>query len=176
MKAIHPAKRRPPFKVVDGNKFYEITLADEILHSRFMVAEVQELFISLGITQPFLLEVCELMKEQAMNVNDIKKLKENIMAIAMNIESRVGMLAEKKAYEEMACVYFMLEGEPVEWDDDWQTKKKGIWRAAGETDFFTLQAFKRIHELQDISTKDILNVWKAISERIKQLPPMTSTG
>ena len=172
MKPTHPLKRRNPIKTIGEHKFYDIQQADEILHSRFMVAEIQELFLRHGISEGFLREVCGILKDQALDEKDPKKLRENVIAVAQNLEGRLGMLSEKRAYEELACVYFLMDDEPAEYDEEWQTKKKAVWRSAGEADFFTTWAFNRMNASANISMSDILAVWTAVRERHEQLPTL----
>jgi hypothetical protein len=168
----HPSKRREPVKIIGDHKFYQINLADELLHSRFMVAEIQELFLRHGISEGFLREVCGILKDQAIEERDPKKLRENVIAVAQNLEGRLGMLAEKRAYEELACVYFLMDDEPAEYDEAWQEKKKAVWRSAGESDFFIGEAFKHMNASANISMSDILAVWMAVKERHEQLPTL----
>lgn len=170
MTPTHPSKRREPSKIIGEHKFYQIDLADEILHSRFMVAEIQELFIRFGISEGFLKGICGLLKDQALDEKDPRKLRENVMAIAQNLEGRLGMLAEKAMYEELACVYFLMDDEPLEYDEEWQKRKKAVWRSAKECDFFTIEAYKATNKSLDTSETDILLGWIAVSERISQLP------
>ena len=172
MTPTHPKKRRNPIKLIGEHKFYDIQQADEILHSRFMVAEIQELFLRHGISEGFLREICGILKDQALEERDAKKFRENVIAVAQNLEGRLGMLAEKRAYEDLACVYFLMDDEPAEYDEEWQSKKKAVWRSAGETDFFTTEAFKRTNASVSISMSDILAVWVAVRERHEQLPTL----
>lgn len=172
MTPTHPNQRRKPIKVIGEHQFFAIELADEMLHSRFMVAEIQELFIRMGISEPFMVEMIKLLKQQAFDAKDLNKLRESVLTIAQNFEARLGMIAEKQAYENLACVYFMMDDEPAEFNEQWAEKKKAVWRSAGEADFFTIEAFKRTNALANTSTSDILAVWMAVSERISQLPTL----
>lgn len=174
MQPIHPAKKRQPVKTIispDGTEhnFYRIEYADEILHARFMVAEIQELYIRFGISEGFLAKTMDILINEALSNNDISSLKQNVIAVAQNLQGRMGRIAERTMYEELACVYFMMDDEPADYDPDWQAKKKAVWRSAGEVDFFTLEAFRHINNSTDISASDILAVWKAVDERIAQL-------
>jgi hypothetical protein len=173
-----PQKRREPIKEIDGHKFYKIDSADEILHTRHMVAEVQELYIRSGISEQFLQGISQLIIDRALEVNDVKKLREDMIAIGQNLKGRLGMLASRQLYEQLACVYVLMDDEPMDYDEEWQKRKIAVWRAAGEADFFSLLAFRHMHELATILDKDILAAWQAASERISQLPtlPKLSTG
>ena len=170
MTPINPKKRRDPVKVIGEHKFYIIEQADEILHSRYMVAEIQEMYIRFGISEKFLEGVCDILVNEALNNNDISKLKQNVIAVAQNLQGRMGMIAEREMYEELACVFFLMDDEPAEYDPEYQKHKKAVWRSAGETDFFIIEAFKRATKSANILTKDILAVWQAVAERVKQLP------
>jgi len=174
MTPTHPSKRREPVKIIGDHKFYQINLADELLHSRFMVAEIQELFIWFGISEGFLKGICGLLKDQALDEKDPRKLRENVMAIAQNLEGRLGMLAEKAMYENLACVYFLMDDEPAEWDEEWQNKKRAVWRSANEVDFFTVEAYRLTTLSVNTSETDILLAWIAVSERISQLPNLNA--
>lgn len=157
-----------PVKTIDGVKFYSIDTADQILHTRFMVAEIQELYIRSGVSESFLKEIAELLIKRAQSPGDHKT---DMFAIGQNLLQRVGFIAEKSMYEELACVYFKMEGEPDEYIQHWQDEKKEIWRKhPKERDFFLFEAYKHINASQNISVKDILAVWQAVDERLAQLP------
>lgn len=177
MKSVHPKKRREPIKtlVVNGkeHKFYQIEQADEMLHSRYIVAEIQELYIRAGISEGFLKEVAQMLIDTAMESKDMKKLKEDVVAVGQNLKARLGMIAEKRMYEELACVYFLMDDEPLEYDEEYQREKKAVWRSAGEQDFFILQAFNKTMPSANTLTSDILAVWQALDERLKQLQMLT---
>lgn len=164
-----------PVKTIGKHKFYAISQADQILHSRHMVAEIQELYIRSGISEAFLKEIANLLIQRAQTPGDHKT---DMFAIGQNLLQRVGFIAEKKAYEELACVYFLMDNEPDEYQKEWQDKKKALWGAhPKERDFFLLEAFKLIGASQDTSLTDILAVWQAVEERIEQLPKLpTSTS
>ena len=176
MKPITPQqKRKEPFRTIQTDSgpvnFYRIELADEILHPRFMEAEIQEIYIRTGIGEEFLSQMIDLLIDRVMNSNDLKVIKTDVMAIAQNLQGRVKQLAELDLYEDLACVYFLMEGEPNEMDMDWTAKKKAIWRAhPEERDFFILQAFRRTGNYQTLSDRDILNAFQAAEERVNQLP------
>lgn len=159
-----------PIRTVQGVNFYAIEQADQILHSRYLVAEIQELYIRAGISESFLKEIAQLLITRAQTPGDHKT---DMFAIGQNLLQRVGFIADRKMYEELACVYFMMEGEPQEYLPEWQQKKKDLWGAnEDDRDFFTLEAFKRTGASQDTSLTDILAVWQAIEERIAQVPPL----
>jgi len=180
MKPITPQqKRRDPIRTIkteDGDvNFYKIELADEILHPRYMEAEIQEVYIRSGIGEDFLSAMIDLLIERSMSATDLKQLKLDVMAIAQNLQGRVKQLSEKHLYEELACVYFMMEGEPVHMDNEWTAKKKALWRAHPEdADFFILEAFRLTGNYQALSSADILNAFQAVAERVSQLPTLPS--
>ena len=177
MKVTHPSKRREPIKILKVNgkehKFYQIEQADEILHSRYIVAEIQELYIRAGISEGFLKEIAQILIDTAMESKDMKKLKEDVVAVGQNLKARLGMIAEKRMYEELACVYFLMDDEPIEYDEQWQATKKAVWRSAGEQDFFIIQAFNKTMPSATTLQTDILAVWQALDERLKQLQMLT---
>jgi hypothetical protein len=174
MTPTHPQKTQQPIRIIGEHKFYDIRQADQILRSRFMVAEIQEIYIRSGISEGFLKEISKLLIDRALDAKDMRQLKQDVIAIGQNLQGRLGMLAEKKMYEELACVYFMLEDEPEEYDQEWQTKKKSIWKE--DSDFFIMEAFNSINASQTTSAKDLLAVWQAVEERINQLPQLTPTN
>lgn len=171
MQPIHPQKTQEPIKIIGEYKFYDIRQADQILRSRFMVAEIQEIYIRSGISEGFLKEISKLLIDRALDAKDIRQLKQDVIAIGQNLQGRLGMLAEKKMYEELACVYFMLEDEPEQYDPTWQARKKAIWKE--DADFFIFEAFNSMNASQATSMKDLLSVWQAVEERISQLPQLT---
>jgi len=170
----HPNKTQQPIKVIGEHKFYDVRNADQIPHTRFIVAEVQEIFIKMGISEAFLSEMMDELLNVALDGKRTPfEVKNDVTIIANNIKGRLGMLSERTAYEELACVYFMMDNEPMEYDKEFQQKKKSVWRDAGEQDFFTVLAFRITNNLQTISEKDILSALLAVSERVAQLPQLT---
>lgn len=176
MKPITPQqKRREPIRTIQTDNgpvnFYQIEQADELLHSRYMEAEIQEVYIRTGIGEEFLSKMIELLMDRVMNSNDLRTIKTDVLAIAQNLQGRVKQLGEMSLYEDLACVYFMMEGEPTEMDNEWSAKKKAIWGAHPEhRDFFILQAFRLTGSYQTLSDRDILNAFQAVEERVSQLP------
>lgn len=173
MIAQHPKKRNKPIKIIELNgqtyNFYECLYADEILHTRYMVAEIQEMYIRYGISEGFLKEMTELIINRSFEAKDLRSLQNDMVAIGNNLKARIGMIAEKSMYAELACVYFMLEDEPIEYDEEIQAKKKQIWHDSNETDFFIFEVFKRMNASQNTSLKDLLAVFQAVEERVAQL-------
>lgn len=176
MDAIHPKKRREPIKVINYKgvdyKFFEVHLADELLYKRYIQAEIQEMFIRHGISESFLTKIAELIEDTALNTSDIKKLRSDMIAIAHNLQGRLGMIADREMYADLACVYFMLENEGDDIDEQTNNLKKEIWRASGEYDFFIFEVFKRINTSPNTSMSDLLAVYQAVEERISQLPTL----
>lgn len=171
---IHPKESRPPEKIINLNgneyKFWLIDKADEMLHSRYMIAEIQELYIRTGVSEDFLKEIAEMLCDIATSNKDLKAIKNDIFTIGQNLKGRVGMIAERTMYEEMACVYYLMDDEPMEYIKSWQERKKEVWEASGERDFFIEGAFRLINDLPNISIKDIFHVLQGVSERLEQLP------
>lgn len=163
-----PKVKRQPVKTIGKHKFYEVMQADEILHTRYMVAEVQELYIRAGMSQGFIEGMCDLMIQRAMDAKDLQLLKNDITAIGMNMKGRLGFMASMAMYEELACVYFMMDDEPAEYLHEWQVKKKAVW--AKDKDFFLSRAYERMNGSQDISATDIIAAFQAVEERLQQLP------
>lgn len=168
MKPTKPQTKRQPIKIIDGHKFYDIRQADEILHTRYMAAEIQEIYIRSGISEDFLKQISQLLIDRALESTDIKQLKQDMIAIGQNLQGRIGVIADRSMYEELACVFFMMDNEPDEYLPDWQARKKAIW--AKERDFFILEVFGRINNSQNTSDSDILAVFQLVAERISQLP------
>jgi hypothetical protein len=164
--------RTTPIKTIGQHKFYEIERADQLLHSRYMVAEIQELYIRAGISEEFLQGISQLMIDRAMDAKDFKQLREDVVAIGQNLKGRLGFIADRVMYEELACVFFLMDDEPDEYQAEWQEKKKAIW--SGERDFFLFRAFARTNDLGTFSMKDILAVFQAAGERTAQLPTLPS--
>lgn len=162
--------RTNPIKVIGEHKFYEIAQADQMLHSRYMVAEIQELYIRAGISEEFLQGISQLMIDRALDAKDFKQFREDVIAIGQNLKGRLGFIAEAKMYEELACVFFLMDDEPDEYQPEWQEKKKAVW--ASERDFFLFKAFERTNALGSFSMRDILAVFQAAAERIAQLPTL----
>ena len=168
-----PKTKREPIKTIGKHKFYEIQQADEILHTRYMVAEVQELYIRAGMSQDFIGGMCDLMIQRSMDAKDLQTLKNDITAIGMNMKGRLGFMASMKMYEELACVYFMMDDEPAEYLPEWQAKKKAVW--AKDRDFFLHVAYLRMNGSQDISMTDIIAAFQAVEERLAQLPTLPTS-
>lgn len=177
MTPIHPKHRGEVIKTIKDDQgiehnFYLISNADEILHTRYMVAEVQELYIRAGLSQEFLIGFSQLMIDRAMEAKDLKQLKEEVVIMGQNMKGRLSFMAELTMYEELACVFFMMDDEPAEMLPEWQMKKKEVWK--DNRDFFLFEAFKRINPSATISMSDIITVFKAVDERLAQLPMLPS--
>lgn len=172
MTPTHPKYRGGIVREIGEHKFYLALNADEILHTRYMVAEVQELYIACGISQGWLTMMSQLMIDTALDAKDFKALREDMIAIGQNIKARIGFIASPEMYEELACVMFLMDDEPPELIEDWQIKKKEVWK--NDRDFFLCAAFKRLHLSEHISTTDIIAVLQAAKERIAQLPNLTT--
>ena len=61
MQPQHPSKTQQPIKVIGKHKFYDIRQADQILRTRYMVAEIQEIFIRSGVSQGFMEGIAQLL-------------------------------------------------------------------------------------------------------------------
>jgi len=170
MQPIDIRKTTEPIKVIDGHKFWLVSQADQMLHSRYMVAEIQELYIRSGLSQDFLLSIAQILIDRAMDAKDFRQFREDMIAVGQNLKGRLSFMAEAVMYEELACVYTLMDDEPLEYLPEWQVKKKSVWSA--DRDFFLCEAFKLIHSLNDISESDILAALLAADERIKQLPTL----
>ena len=167
---MNPPRPTTPIRTIGDHKFYAIQSADQILHTRFMVAEIQELYIRAGISESFLKEIANLLIDIAKKPGDQRN---DIFAIGQNLLQRIGFIAEKTMYEELACVYFLIDDEPDQYLPDWQDRKKSLWRANNDDrDFFLFEAFKHTGASQNTLLKDILAVWQAVEERLEQLPPI----
>jgi len=175
MKPVNAWETSQPVRVVTTpdkkkHEFYEITQSDQILHSRYLMAEIQEMYIRMGISEEFMKRVSQLLIDRAMEAKDLKALKEDVIAVGQNLKGRLGFIAEAKMYERMACVYYVMKGEPAEWSEEWQAKKVQIWKEGKDSEFFIMAAFRRTTALADISDSDILAALTAAGERIMQLP------
>jgi hypothetical protein len=168
-----PTEPKVPVREVGGHNFYQIQQADQLLHSRFMVAEIQELYIRAGISESFLKGIADLLISKASQPLDVNTLKSDMFAIGQNLKQRVGFIADKTMYEELACVYFLMDDEPNEYTPEFQAAKKALWREhPDDRDFFIVEAFRLTNASQDISQVDICHVWEMLSERLLQLPTM----
>lgn len=170
--------RKPVKSLKYRNKtyhFYDIRQADEIIHSRMIRAEVIMTYLRFGISQEFLTHIAKMLNDLALNEKDFDKIRKDIMAIGLNIEGRLGYMAEAKQYIDLACVYFMIEGEPDEYNEDWQDLKRRVLNANPEDKFFFVQeAMKSINPLIATSEIDIENVLEMAKVRISQLPILTN--
>lgn len=168
---MHTNRPKEPIKVIRGHKFYALDKADTILHARYLMAEIENMYLQQGISSGYLREITNLLIDRAFNTTDINKLKTDIIAIAENINNRVGMLSEMKYYEKLATILFLMDDEPHEYNEEYQAQKIKVWSEKKEDRiFFCLEAYKYFNTLANISTTDIIDAWMALNERIEQLP------
>lgn len=165
-----------------GNKykFYEVEDASEILHERHIMGQVADMYIRFGLSRDFLKGMASMLKKASRSADSIEDLQDTCTKIAFNIEERLGLIAETKQYEELACIYSRVEingeMEPEDFVESWQEKKKIVWNANKKLrDFFLSKAVKRSHELSNMSQKDILHVLKLAEQRVNQLPTLVSS-
>lgn len=161
-------------------KFFLLGDADKTLNQRYVMGNVEEMWIRYGFSREYMRNMVKLMITQGKD-KDIKKeaLQNNILKIAFNIEGRIGMLAETKQYEQLALIYTRLEYdgemEPEDFAQSWQQKKLDIWSSnKALRDFFLCMAIKRTHDLKAMSKKDIINVLRQIEAKAAQLPKLAS--
>ena len=127
MNPTHPKKTQQPIKTIGKHKFYDIRAADQIMHTRLMVAEVSEIYIRSGISESFLKEISSILIELGMNsAKPVNELRSDIVKIGHNLEGRIGLIASRQMYEELACVYFLMDDEPMDYDAEWAEKKKRV--------------------------------------------------
>ena len=172
MTPTHPKYTSQVAKQIGEHKFYLVNNADEILHTRYMVAEVQELYIRAGISEEFLKGIAQLIIDQSLNSKDLNTLRSDMIAIGHNLQGRLGFIAEQKMYEELACVMFLMDDEPFEYLPEWQERKKAVWQK--DKNFFLSEAFKVVNPSGSTSIANIMTVFQAVSERIAQLPTLTN--
>lgn len=164
------------YKGVDYN-FYECRNEGELIRKRFMVAEIQELYLRHGVSEKFLTTITEYLQTIAMDSNKpVPELRKEVIAIATNLQQRIGMIAEKSMYKKLACVYFTIDEEPDEYMPKYEALKLEIMASDPESeDFFLCEAYKYMNESVLTSTKDILKIFYAIAERIEQLPTIPTS-
>lgn len=160
-----------------GNEytFYMLDLASDILHSRHIQGKVADMYIRFGLSREFLQNISGLLKKESRAAKDLDSLQDLCAKIAFNIEERLGLLAETKQYEELACIYTKVkindELEPDEYIESWQQKKKDVWSSDKKLrDFFLSKVMKQSELLKDLSTSDIIHALKVAEARISQLP------
>lgn len=168
---MKPNRPTEPIKIIDGHKFYALDKADTLLHSRYLLAEIENMFIQHGVSKDFLMNIIDLLTERATNNNNINEIKKDIFAIAENLRNRIGMLSEMRYYEKLATILFLMDEEPNEYKEENQKEKIKVW-SKNENDrvFFCLEAYKFFNKLSSISTIDIISAWEALNERLIQLP------
>lgn len=179
-----PPKKRPVKSGEYDNKKYKFFLldeADETLNARYIMGNVEEMYIRFGLSRQFLEGICEMLIEQGKSESNSKEVvQENILKIALNVKDRLGMLAETKQYENLALIYTKLEYdeemEPDEFSSSWQKLKADIWSSdKALRDFFLCMAIKRTHDLKGMSKKDIMTVLKRMEAKVLQLPILVNS-
>ena len=155
------------------HKFFDIKDAGEIIYSRFVLAEIETMYIRFGLSREFLKGIATLLKKLSREEKDFNKLQDDIMKIALNVEGRLGLLAETKQFEKLATIYYKLENEPDEYLESWAQKKIDIWNTSPkDRDFFLSEVIQYTNKLSNISMKDILATLKASQLRLDQLPTL----
>lgn len=143
---------------LNGNKYFEFIDDGLMTYKRFISAQITERFIRLGLTPEFL----KLAIEQGLNIcydkakTEQKKM-EDFSAIFLALKARAGYVSTEDQYLRLACVYFLLPGEPVDHlNEMWTLKKIAMMDENPDAkDFFLQSAFTKIYSLLDFSIADM---------------------
>lgn len=157
-----------------GNHYFEFIHDGSMPYKRFVDAQVTEKTIRLGLSRTGIEEIIAVCKKLSTDgTRTADQLRIDLLTIGANLEGRLGYITGQKVYEQMASVFFLLEGEPMEPSDRWHTRKADIWANDPEArDFFLHRAYGKLHGLANMSIKDMNAVFQAAEAREQSLPPL----
>ena len=157
-----------------GNHYYEFVNDAAMPYKRYVDAQVTEKMIRLGFSQQGIEEIIAVCKKLSVDgTRTAEQLRQDLLTIGANLEGRLGYLTNKKAYEQFASVFYLLEGEPVIPSDRWYLRKMDLWADdEAARDFFLLGAYRKIHGLARMSLSDMMLSFKAAELREQSIPTL----
>jgi hypothetical protein len=155
-----------------GNHYFEFIHDGSMPFKRYVESQVTEKMIRLGFSQTGIEEIITVLKRQSIDgTRTAEQLRQDMTVIAANLEGRLGFLTTKKVYEQMASIFYLLEGEPLVPSDRWHMKKYDLWADdEAARDFFLHGAWQKVHGLANTSIADMLVSFKAAESREQSLP------
>lgn len=140
------------YKDIDGNRWYEFKNMLSLPTRRAIAGEVATKWSSMNITKETLQKSIGAMKDFA----DKGKIVD-MFHLLKELEFRLEYICEEKTLIDLACCYFILEGEDIkQMNSNWQDKKKEILdRDDDAKSFFLQKAWQYTTNYGNMSDKDI---------------------
>jgi len=159
-----------------GNKYYEFIDDFQMPYKRFVTAQLQDRYVRFGLTVGVLETMHKACERMALDASvKPEQLRKFIMTLGLNIEQRLGYMAGEDAYMQLAGVFYLIEGEPLEPEQGWFQKKKDIWHNDPEAkDFFLLGAFRKSSGLAQTSIEDMKTFFQVAEQREAIIPTLSN--
>jgi len=131
-----------------GNSWYEYTNALQLPAKRAIAAEVATRFAEMNLTKSNLKLLINEMKKKANDGNIVE-----LFSLLAEIEYRLDFVGEEQTLMELACCYYLIDGEDEsEFQDLYREKKMEIFKTdEGAKDFFITGAFQYTIKYSDMS-------------------------
>jgi len=157
-----------------GNNYYEFIDDFHMPYKRFVTAQLQERYVRFGLTHGVLDTMAKACERMAMDAaSKPEQLRKFIMTLGLNIEQRLGYMAGEDAYMQLAGVFYLIEGEPLDPEQGWFQKKKDIWHNdPAAKDFFLHGAFVKSSGLAETSIQDMKTFFQVAAERENIIPTL----
>lgn len=135
-----------------GNKFYEFTCLEVIPYLRYIAGETAARYAEFNLTGEAFGKLLDKTLAHA-NKGELTQ----VISILVEIDNRRRFCGTEATLYELACCYYILEGEDVnEPSQYWNDKKKELWSKDGRARAFFLQsAFTFTAQFNDMRTTDI---------------------
>jgi len=131
-----------------GNSWYEYTNPLQLPAKRAIAAEVATRFAEMNLTKSNLKLLINEMKKKANDGNIVE-----LFSLLAEIEYRLDFVGEEQTLMELACCYYLIDGEDEsEFQDLYREKKMEIFKTdEGAKDFFITGAFQYTIKYSDMS-------------------------
>jgi len=137
---------------IDGNKWYEFKDMLTLPTRRAIAGEVATKWASMNITPDLLKQTIQVMKQYG---NEGKIV--DMFHLLGELEFRLDYISEEKTLLDLACVYFVIDGEDIiAYNPNEQDRKKEILeRDAKAKGFFLQKAWQHTTNYGNMSETDI---------------------
>lgn len=131
-----------------GNDWYEYTNPLQLPAKRAIAAEVATRFADMNLTKDNLSLLINEMKRKANDGNIVE-----LFSLLAEIEYRLNFIGEETTLMELACCYYLIDGEDEsEFQDLYREKKMEIFKTDSEAkNFFITGAFQYTIKYSDMS-------------------------
>lgn len=160
---------------LNKNVYYEFVNEGMMTYKRFMSAQVNERSIRLGLTPEFLNEAITKGLDIVYNgKHNERELREMFGAIFLAMKARAGFVCDEDQYLRLACVYYLIEGEPVDEVNEQFTlhKIKMLAENPDAKDFFLQGAISKTYVLTTVSLDVMKDCFAMATQRTEIAPTL----